>query len=170
MNRNMNTDHHMIPEHYYLQPGYILVPERSMSISTVIGSGVCVCIYDKKKKIGGMNHFQFPFMDQKGKTTPIYGNAATIGLIRMILSTDTQKRFLDAQIFGGAHNPGISDRNIGKENIDIARKTLARSGITVTSEDIGGEKGRKIVFNTHSNEIAVLKVDNLRTADWYPYE
>jgi chemotaxis protein CheD len=45
-----------------------------------------------------------------------------------------------------------------------------REGIRVVSEDTGGEKGRKIVFNTGTNEVAVLKVDRLRKGDWYPYE
>jgi chemotaxis protein CheD len=52
----------------------------------------------------------------------------------------------------------------------IARKILAKERINITSEDVGGEKGRKIVFNTHTNEMAVIKVDKLRTVDWYPYE
>ena len=52
----------------------------------------------------------------------------------------------------------------------ISRKILAKQGIPVVSEDVGGRKGRKIVFNTQTNEIAVLKVGHLRKADWYPYE
>jgi chemotaxis protein CheD len=70
---------------------------------------------------------------------------------------------------GGAYNPQFSDKNIGMENVMIARKVLLRKGIAILSEDIGGELGRKIVFNTHSNELAIIKVEKLRNADWYPY-
>jgi chemotaxis protein CheD len=35
---------------------------------------------------------------------------------------------------------------------------------------VGGEKGRKIIFNTTTNEIAVVKVDKVREEDGYPYE
>jgi len=51
-----------------------------------------------------------------------------------------------------------------------ARKILIREMISIASEDVGGEKGRKIVFNTDMSEIAVIKVEKLRNKDWYPYE
>lgn len=157
-------------DHYLLHPGYIVIPDRFVSISTVIGSGVCVCLFDRKNRIGGMNHFLFPYMSVKGKTTAVYGNVATMALINMMLAHDSKKKDLEAQIFGGACNLKKSDKNIGKENIEIAKKILLRQKIAILSEDVGGEKGRKVVFNISSNEVAVLKVDSLRDADWYPYE
>jgi chemotaxis protein CheD len=88
----------------------------------------------------------------------------------MVLDGGSKKKHLEAQIFGGAHNREISPKDIGRGNITIARKILAREGIRIVSEDVGGEKGRKIVFDTQANEIAVLKVDKLRKGDWYPYK
>lgn len=160
----------MNKDYYFLQPGYIFVPDQSISISTVIGSGVSVCIYDKKNRIGGMNHFQLPYMAAKGKTTALYGNVATIALIKMMLAHESQRKHLEAQIFGGAYNPRKNDKDIGRENIEIAQKILLKSKISIISRDVGGEKGRKVVFNTDTNEIAVLKVDSLRDDDWYPYQ
>lgn len=155
--------------HYFLQPGYIFVPDRSMSISTVIGSGVSICIYNRKKRRGGINHFQFPYVSEKGKTTALYGNIATTTLIKMMMAHDSSKKHLEAQIFGGAYNAKKKERDVGNENINIARKILLNNGIPLTSEDVGGEKGRKLVFNTGTNEVAVLRVDTLRAEDWYPY-
>jgi len=117
-----------------------------------------------------MNNFQLPFMKTKGKTTAVYGNVATMALIKMILARDCKKKHLEAQIFGGAYYPQKSDNDIGRENIEIARKTLLKNNISIISEDVGGAKGRKVVFNTATNEMAVLKVDSLRDADWYPYQ
>lgn len=156
--------------HYFLQPGYIIVPDQSLSISTVIGSGVSVCIYDRKKRTGGMNHFQFPYMATKGKTTALYGNVATIALLKMMSAHKPGKNHFEAQMFGGAFNPQKNDKDIGRDNIEIARKVLLKSNIPIISEDVGGEKGRKIVFNTSTSEVAVLKVDTLRDIDWYPYQ
>ncbi|MFO7886092.1 MAG: chemotaxis protein CheD [Desulfobacteraceae bacterium] len=154
---------------YFLQPGYIYVPDRGVTISTVIGSSVSVTVYDRKRKIGGMNHFQFPFITGKDSTTALYGNVATAALIKMILVQGSKKKHIEAQIFGGAHNQTFCRKNIGIENIEIAKKVLLHKNISVISEDTGGAKGRKIVFNTSTNEIAVLKVDSLRSEDWYPY-
>ena len=170
MNSNEQSNKIIENENYYLQPGYIFLPETSITVSTVIGSGVCVCLYDKKNKIGGMNHFQYPFMNEKGKTTPLYGNVATTALIRMLLERKSKIKHLEAQIFGGAYNPELKQKDIGRENIEIARKILVKARILIISKDVGGQKGRKIAFNTQTNEIAVLKVNHLREQDWFPYK
>ena len=156
-------------ENYYLEPGYIFLAEKPTSISTVLGSCVSVCIYDRKRKVGGMNHFQVPFATDSDQATARFGNVATITLIRMMVHDGSKIKNLEAQILGGALNRKISQKDIGLENIMAARKILTREHIQITSEDVRGGKGRKVVFNTGNNEIAVIKVDKLREADWYPY-
>ena len=144
--------------------------DKPTSISTVLGSCVAVCLYDRNRKVGGMNHFQFPYIKDRHKATARYGNAAIPCLIRMMKDEGSEKRNLEAQIFGGAHDSNITSENIGCENFTVAKKVLVKEHIRIVSEDVGGEKGRKIVFNTDTNEVAILKVDKLRKGDWYPYE
>lgn len=156
-------------ENYYLEPGYIFLAEKPTSISTVLGSCVSVCIFDQKRKVGGMNHFQVPLVAESDQATARFGNVATITLIRMMIHDGSKIKNLEAQILGGAQNRKISPKDIGFENVMAAKKILTRERIRVTSEDVRGGKGRKIVFNTGTNEIAVFKVDKLREADWYPY-
>jgi chemotaxis protein CheD len=158
------------PVNYFLGPGYIYIPIEPSVISTVLGSCVSVCIYDRKRRKGGMNRFQYPFIGDKRKATSRYGNAATLALIRMMLEDGSKKKNLEAQILGGAFNAELSNQDIGKDNVKIARGILAKEGISLASEDTGGEKGRKIVFNACTNELAVFKVEQLRKADWFPYE
>ncbi len=155
---------------YLLKPGFIYLADKPVSISTVIGSSVSVCLFDKKQKIGGMNHFQFPETADREKSTAIYGNVATLALIRMMLSNGAKNSHIEAQIFGGAYNPDVSNMNVGINNIRTARRILNSRQISIVSEDVGGQLGRKIIFNTSTSEIAVLKVKNLRRSDWYPYE
>ena len=154
---------------YYLQPGYIYVASEPAVISTVVGSSVAVTLYDRRHKVGGMNHFQMPMITRQDQATGRYGNAAIIGLLQMMLGGKGRRRNLEAQIFGGA-NPGDPDiARIGRENIAIARKGLAERGIHISAEDVDGQLGRKIIFNTKVNEISILKVKKLRKEDWYPY-
>ncbi len=143
---------------------------KPASISTVLGSSVSVCLFDKKQKFGGMNHFQFPETSSQEESTARYGNVATMALLRMMCSNGSKSKHLEAQIFGGAHNPEVSSRDIGLSNIKTARNILKKLKIKIVSEDVGGELGRKVIFNTSNYEIAVLKVPNLRQSDWYPYE
>lgn len=162
--------HNIEPIKYLIEPGYIYVSVQPAVISGVLGSCVAVCIWDRKQKIGGMNHFQYPVVLEKNKATAKYGNVATIALIRMMLAQGSKQKHLEAQIFGGAYNQEISEKNIGEENIRSAEKILLRENIHVVSSDTGGNRGRKVVFNTLTNEIAVMRVPKLRTGDWYPYE
>jgi chemotaxis protein CheD len=155
---------------YYLKPGYIYLASNPTIISTVLGSCVAVCVYDRKRKTGGMNHFQFPFTDQKDQATGRYGNVSICGLLQMLVNKKSKLKHLEAQIFGGAspHPPATAD--IGRQNISIARQVLNRKHIHIAAEDVGGQLGRKIIFNTRTNEISVLKVKKLRQEDWFPYQ
>lgn len=165
----LNESSSPVPAKYFLDPGFIFVALRPTIISTVLGSSVAVCIYDRKRKIGGMSNFQLPYIDDRKKTTARYGNVATLALIRMMLDEHSKAKHLEAQILGGSHNPEVSHKNIGRLNASTARKIMIKKRIRIISEDVGGEKGRKVVFNTHTNEIAVFKVEKLRSEDWYPY-
>jgi chemotaxis protein CheD len=155
---------------YFLKPGFIFLAEKPTVISTVLGSGVSVCIYDRKLKTGAMNRFQYPLTSDRTKSTAAFGNVATIAMIRMMEKNGSKRKNLEAQILGGAHNPDISERNIGRENVKTAVSVLMKEGIPIASRDDGGEKGRKVVFNTFTNELLVFKVEKLRASDWYPYE
>lgn len=155
---------------YFLMPGYIFAPDEPTVISSVLGSSVSVCLFDRKRNMGGMNHFLVPLAPKGKDLTPRFGMVATLALIRLMIQAGSQKKHLEAQILGGAHDPEHCSRNVGAENVRVARRVLMREKIRVVSEDTGGEKGRKIVFNTGTNEVAILKVERLRKGDWYPYE
>ena len=141
-------------------------------ISAVVGSCVAVCLWDRKREYGGMSLFLYPQTRDSGQATTRFGNVATRTLIRLFLEEGSLKKFLEAQVFGGAHpNDGTSEAmQIGRQNILIARQILMKSGIPITSEDVGGVRGRKLVYNTLTNEVVSLRVERLRESDWYPYK
>ena len=165
----VNKSNSLVKENYFLKPGFIFIATRPTVISTVLGTCVSVCLYDRDRKVGGMNHFQLPHMGEKNKSTARYGNVATVALIHMMIGDGSELRHLEAQIFGGAYNSSVSPKDIGFENIMVARRALGKKRVPIVSEDVGGDKGRKIVFDTYTNEIAVLRVDRLRKGDWYPF-
>jgi chemotaxis protein CheD len=166
----LNESNSLVSHEYYLKPGFVFVAAESTDISTVLGSCVGVSIYDTKRKTGGMNHFTLPYIQDRKMATACYGNVAIYILLRMIMGEGSKKKDLEAQVFGGAFNPDLTSRDIGHENIMVAKKILSKNRLRIVSEDVGGEKGRKIVFNTSTNNVAVIKVDKLREGDWYPYE
>ncbi len=158
-------------QEYFLRPGYIYLTREPTLISTVLGSCVAVTLWDKKLELGGINHFLFPMVNEPREATARYGNVAMNALIRLFLEEGSRKDALEAQIFGGACLPDSSReaQQVGEDNVSIGREILGRNGIPIISEDIGGTRGRKLIFNSLTNEVVILRVDRLRESDWYPY-
>jgi len=151
---------------YMLQSGYIFFSKEPAVISTVLGSCVSVALYDTKLKYGGMNHFRFPRAENL-ETTAFYAKPAIYKLILFFSENKSDLKNLVAQIFGGAYNPKYMAHDIGKENVAVAKMMLKKYNIPIISEDIGGQLGRKIVYNTFTNEAIIAKVERLRADDWY---
>jgi chemotaxis protein CheD len=154
---------------YHLQPGYIFFSPAPTLIFTVMGAAVTVCLWDRQKRIGGASHFQYPRIAEKSKSTARYGNVAIPALIQMLIQEGSEKSTLEAQIFGGGDRHSLAEDTLGQQNVAMARKILARQGIPVVSEDVGGAKGRKLIYKSDTNEAVVFKVDQLRKEDWPPY-
>ncbi len=151
----------------YIEPGYIYLPSAPINLYTVLGSCVAVCLWDKKLKIGGMNHFLYPKAPSKAKATLYYGNIATLQLIQMMEKAGSEKKSLLAQIVGGGDPPfETNNHSIGKSNIEIARKILINKGIKIVSEDVGGTMAEKLYLIHYTGHMIVLKVYQIRKDDW----
>ncbi len=140
---------------YYLHPSKIIIPEEGSWITTVLGSCVSVCIYDTHNKTGGMNHFMLPFWNGEGLESPRYGNVAISRLIEEMLIAGSRKSNLIAKVFGGGKVLGktISMFHVGERNISVAHRLLEEYKIPIVASSTGGDKGRKIFFNTKTGEV-----------------
>lgn len=151
---------------YYLEPGYIFFSKKPAAVRTVLGTCVAVCIWDRELKFGGMNHFIHPRTTEAVKATPQYGNVATAALIRIMEEAGSQRENMIAQIVGGAAPEANAVRHVGDENVRVAREVLQRKGVSIVSEDTSGSVGRKLLFETGTGQLAVLKVYKIRATDW----
>ena len=143
-------------DHIFLLPGEYRTTKIPAVLETLVGSCVCVCLYNTKTGHAAMNHF---LQDHPPKNTHSdigqYGNTATLYIIKALMKSDPLPSHYSAQIFGGAAviKTTSEEFNIGKKNIDIARKTLAANRIRITREEVGGNRGRRVVFDTEKNAI-----------------
>ncbi|MBF0541457.1 MAG: chemotaxis protein CheD [Nitrospirae bacterium] len=152
----------------YIEPGNVFFSKKPHRMSTVVGSSVAVCLWDKKNKCGAMSHFMYPYIRDKEQATLWYGNVAMITLIKLMDKSGINRHDVVAQILGGARSSNENEiNNMGQENISVAKKALAFYKIPIVAEDVGGIIGRKIVFDSTTGHIAVLKVFDLRQSDWY---
>ena len=130
----------------------------------VLGSCVGVILYDKRDKRSACCHYMLPRTPQGVKPRLIHGTVSIVTLIRVLGNDGTQIPDLEAQVFGGSDLHG---RTTGKENIEVAINILEKKGIHISSTDVGGDKGRKVIYNSETNHLAVVKVEKIRTDDWY---
>jgi len=151
---------------YFLQPGYIYYTQETAVVHTVVGSCVAVCLWDKRRKSGAINHFLRPATSDPRQATPEFGNVATVELIHIMERGGSKRNDLRAQIIGGGSPETQPQASVGPENVAVARKVLKRKGIRIVSEDIGGHMGRKIVFEVHTGHVIVMKVQRIRQEDW----
>lgn len=151
---------------FYLEPGFIYFSKRPSTVRTVVGSCVAICLWDRKLKCGGMNHFIHPFTQDPENATPQFGNVAIAALIRIMEEAGCDRKNIVAHILGGGAPFGVVGDHIGRQNVSVAREVLIRKGIIIVGEDVGGHVGRKIAFDTATGQLAVLKVHQLRAEDW----
>ncbi|MGE5398592.1 MAG: chemotaxis protein CheD [Chitinophagales bacterium] len=150
---------------FYLQPGYIYANDEGSLVKTVLGSCVAVCLWDQRQGFGGMNHYIYPRRVQKPPRAE-FGDVSIPYLIKLMKKIGSDEKDLLAHIVGGAANPLLSS-NIGQENIAVAEEILERYGITVVNRSVGGNTGKKVVFNTASGELLIYSCMQVREDDWY---
>lgn len=147
-----------------VNPGEIAVAVDGTTLVSVASLGVVVCLWSPSPPVAGMAHVVEPRAGDPTRSTPRFADAALPELVRMVRERGAGE--LEAQLLGGACLAD-GDRR-GDENCRAASSILRRLGIPVASTDIGGTKGRKVVFDGASGQVAVVKVHSLRREDWNP--
>ncbi len=156
-----------LPTQFFLKPGYAMANHEASVIRAVLGNCVAVTFFDRSNCFGGMNQFLFPSTDRREDMTAQYGNVGIRALFRMLMDMGANRESLVAQIIGGAECQLFNDENLGLQNVQLARYVLDQLKIPVVSEDVGGSMGRKIIFHSGTNEMAIFKFDHLRNSDWF---
>ncbi|MBN2663531.1 MAG: chemotaxis protein CheD [Bacteroidales bacterium] len=147
---------------FFLYPGQLVVFKEPMNIMTILGSCVAVCIWDVKLRFGGMNHYLLPLWKVQGLRTPKYGNVAIETLIEEMLKNGSSAKNLVAKVFGGAKVLETGEGNIfeiGRKNYEIAQEVLSKYNIRTAVENVGGLRGRKILFKTNTGEVLMKYID-----------
>lgn len=136
----------------YLHPGQLHVSAEPAAVTTILGSCVSACVYDREAGIGGINHYLLPFWSGNGTSSPRFGNVAMKALVERVLALGGRRQLIQAKVFGGAcvldafRRP--QGRHLGDHNVGRALEALAAEGIPVVARDTGGERARKLVFHT----------------------
>ena len=144
---------------FFLHAGQLYATDEPTDIVTVLGSCVSVCLYDSVKRVGGANHFMLP--GSSPTPSPRYATNAFDLLLAQLLSLGARRNRIEAKLFGGSSMLKLGTegtRDLGMRNIEAARCKLEEERIPVLGEDVGGSRGRKLVFSTGDGAVLLKQV------------
>jgi len=146
-------------DRFFLHAGQLFATGEPTEIVTILGSCVAVCLFDAARGVGGANHFMLPGSVEP--PSPRYAKNAVDLLLAQLLALGARRSRLEAKLFGGASMLKLgtgSHADLGVRNIEAARLKLAEERIPIVSEDVGGNRGRKLVFSTAGGTVLVKQV------------
>jgi chemotaxis protein CheD len=147
---------------HFLYPGQVFVTREPIVISTILGSCAAVCLWDRHKKAGGMNHYLLPEGVGEGENRLRYGNVANPELLNQVLALGCEIRNLQAKIFGGSSAFGSNpSQSLGTRNVQLAEEFLRSAGVAVVERDVSGKRGRRLVFHIADGVTTIKNFDQV---------
>jgi chemotaxis protein CheD len=137
-------------------PGEFFVSDEDMLIVTTLGSCIAACLWDRERRIGGMNHFMLPEgSDGSGR----YGSYAMELLINQLLKRGASRSTLEAKVFGGsAVIASMTSMNVGERNTQFVLDYLRTERIPVVSKDVLDTCARKVCLLPASGKALVKRL------------
>ena len=137
-------------------PGEYFVHDEDILIMTTLGSCIAACIWDRDKKVGGMNHFMLP---EGSGDSGRYGAFAMDLLIGELVKRGASRSSLEAKVFGGgAVIEGMNTINVGQRNTQFVIEYLKTERIPIVSKDVLEIYPRKVCFMPASGRALVKRL------------
>jgi chemotaxis protein CheD len=140
-------DPHFASDAVKVLPGEWFVADEPLLITTTLGSCIAVCLWDRVRRVGGLNHFLLPDGGGSDDHSGRYGSFAMELLVNAMMKRGAARGALEAKVFGGGQViGGMSSLNVGQRNAQFALDYLRAERITVLAQDVGDIYPRKVCF------------------------
>ncbi len=140
------------------------VENKPIELITSVGSCVAICMYDSKNRCGGLAHIMLPnsAIAPHEHLPSKFADTAVPALRNDIEKLSKNGSRLSAKIAGGANmfsNLKKNNLDVGAKNISAVKAALESNRIRLLGEDVGGNHGRRIVFNLETG-VATIRLFN----------
>ena len=156
------------PDYPDLAARYLVVGEgdvfpRPTRVDTVLGSCVAVTFHSRRHSVGGTFHALLPHWRMYESELPRerifrYVDSAVDTLCDAMVGQGCNPRELECKIFGGAQTMCTGEMCAGRHNVQAAFLAMAARRLRVVATDVGGDRGRKLVFFSHTGEVYVRRI------------
>jgi chemotaxis protein CheD len=149
-------DAHFKNDSVKVLPGEYFVHDEDMLITTTLGSCIAACLWDRDRRIGGMNHFMLP---EGSGDSGRYGSYAMELLINEMMKRGASRLTMEAKVFGGgAVISGMNSLNVGERNTKFVIEYLQTERIPIVSKDVMDIYPRKVCFLPGSGKAMVKRL------------
>jgi len=148
---------------FYLKPGEIHFATEPARVITILGSCVSLIMFHRQRRLGSICHAMMPTMvDSRKEIEPARRFQYVDGCLEWMLARFAQYHIkpqsLEIKLFGGAglfpdRGGGEQSLAVGERNIDMALKLIDAHDLRLKAWDVGGDKGRKLIFCTSTGEV-----------------
>ncbi|MEG6520928.1 chemotaxis protein CheD [Desulfotomaculum sp. 1211_IL3151] len=133
-------------------------------ITLGLGSCVGVALYDSIAKVGGLLHIMLPDSKQFNNVSKPakFADTGIPLMISEIKRKGGNASRLTAKLVGGAQMfSGLDEKfvlNIGQRNAVMTKNILSQLGIRVLAEELGGNRGRTMIFDTTTGQVTIRTI------------
>jgi chemotaxis protein CheD len=136
--------------------GQIAAGRAPARMKAVVGSCIALALYHPRLKTGVMAHIVLPDSAGRAGTPGKFADTALPEMLRLLKAAGTPTHGLTASFAGGANMFGSSGPlQIGDANVKAVVEELKGAGLRVVGQDVGGTKGRRVVFDCGSGDMTV---------------
>jgi chemotaxis protein CheD len=142
--------------------GVYLVPTM---VQTVLGSCLGGVFYAPSKGIGAIFHAFLPYRADYeangGNSVYRYVDTAIEHVVGQFARLGVKPAQLNVSLVGGANGLVDERGGVGLKNVDAAYQMLEKYRLRAAFTDVGGEKGRKVLFLSSTGQLKVTKLKGL---------
>lgn len=160
--------------HIYLKPGELCTSKNPVVVTTVLGSCVSVTLFHPPSGVAAICHVLQPRCPRpelcavQCRERFRYAVCTIEEMGRRLLNYGLLPKDMEVKLFGGAaligaQKPEMVANSIGQLNVKAALETLGNCGFLLKVMDVGGNFGRKIIFDTSTGEVLMKRLRRVVT-------
>lgn len=153
----------------YVRIADLAVLQREGLLITIgLGSCVGVALYDLEHKIAGLAHIFLYDSNKYSRTSTAnrfnpakFADTAIPELIKTMKRLGSRGNHLVAHLAGGSKlfDFKFKGADIGQKNLEASQAKLRELGITVLSEDTGGNYGRTMKIDASTGKVMIISLN-----------
>jgi len=149
---------------FHLKPSELFVSREPYEVTTVLGSCVAVTMFSARLSLAAICHAMLPAPDE-GRCPDVrslepfkFVTCVVPAMAEAFRRAGLNPAEIEVKLFGGANLINRHDGRpcpdcVGPANVRMAIRMLQEEDLFIRASNVGGGRGRKIVFNTLTGEV-----------------